>query len=62
MTEEVLRVGVIGARGRMGSEVCQAVDEAADMDLVPRSAAGSGCSRWRTPAVRWPSTSPTRTS
>ena len=34
MTDEVLRVGVIGARGRMGSEVCQAVDDAADMDLV----------------------------
>ncbi len=34
MTEDVVRVGVIGARGRMGSEVCQAVDEAADLDLV----------------------------
>jgi 4-hydroxy-tetrahydrodipicolinate reductase len=33
-SEEVLRVGVIGARGRMGSEVCQAVDQAEDMDLV----------------------------
>ncbi len=32
--DEVLRVGVIGARGRMGSEVCQAVDAAPDMDLV----------------------------
>jgi 4-hydroxy-tetrahydrodipicolinate reductase len=34
MADEVLRVGVIGARGRMGSEVCQAVDDAPDMDLV----------------------------
>ncbi len=34
MSDEVLRVGVIGARGRMGSEVCQAVDAATDMDLV----------------------------
>ena len=34
MSDEVLRVGVIGARGRMGSQVCQAVDEAADLDLV----------------------------
>lgn len=34
MSDEVLRVGVIGARGRMGSEVCQAVDAAQDMDLV----------------------------
>ncbi|MET3803520.1 4-hydroxy-tetrahydrodipicolinate reductase [Nakamurella sp. UYEF19] len=34
LSDEVLRVGVIGARGRMGSEVCQAVDAADDMDLV----------------------------
>ncbi len=34
MADEVLRVGVIGARGRMGSEVCQAVDAAEDLDLV----------------------------
>lgn len=30
----VQRVGVIGAKGRMGSLVCQAVDAAPDMDLV----------------------------
>lgn len=29
-----IRVGVIGARGRMGSEVCRAVNAAADMELV----------------------------
>ncbi len=34
MSDEVLRVGVIGARGRMGSEVCRAVDAQDDMDLV----------------------------
>lgn len=34
MSDEVLRVGVIGARGRMGTQVCQAVDGAEDMDLV----------------------------
>lgn len=34
MSDEVLRVGVIGARGRMGSEVCLAVDAAEDLDLV----------------------------
>jgi 4-hydroxy-tetrahydrodipicolinate reductase len=33
-TDTVLRVGVIGAQGRMGSEVCKAVDAAPDMDLV----------------------------
>jgi 4-hydroxy-tetrahydrodipicolinate reductase len=32
--DELLRVGVIGARGRMGGETCQAVVEAEDMDLV----------------------------
>ncbi|TYC04354.1 4-hydroxy-tetrahydrodipicolinate reductase [Micromonospora sp. WP24] len=31
---EPLRVGVLGARGRMGLEVCKAVDAAADMELV----------------------------
>lgn len=34
MIDELLRVGVIGARGRMGAETCQAVVEADDMDLV----------------------------
>ncbi len=29
-----VRVGVLGARGRMGAEVCRAVDGAADMELV----------------------------
>ena len=31
---EPIRVGVLGARGRMGQPVCQAVDAAADLDLV----------------------------
>ncbi len=31
---EPLRVGVLGARGRMGQQVCAAVDAAADLDLV----------------------------
>jgi 4-hydroxy-tetrahydrodipicolinate reductase len=34
VTDELLRVGVIGARGRMGTETAQAIDEAEDMDLV----------------------------
>jgi 4-hydroxy-tetrahydrodipicolinate reductase len=33
MTEPV-RVGVLGARGRMGQQVCRAVDAAPDLDLV----------------------------
>jgi 4-hydroxy-tetrahydrodipicolinate reductase len=32
----VIRVGVLGAQGRMGSEVCRAVDAAADLELVAR--------------------------
>lgn len=31
---EPLRVGVLGARGRMGMEVCRAVDAADDLELV----------------------------
>ncbi|GAA2380930.1 4-hydroxy-tetrahydrodipicolinate reductase [Dactylosporangium salmoneum] len=36
MTEAVepIRVGVLGARGRMGTEVCRAVNESDDMELV----------------------------
>src|SRR5689334_23423928 len=33
MTEPI-RVGVLGARGRMGQQVCQAVDAAPDLDVV----------------------------
>jgi len=31
---DVIRVGVLGARGRVGSEVCAAVEAAPDLDLV----------------------------
>lgn len=31
---EPIRVGVLGARGRMGTEVCKAVDAAEDLELV----------------------------
>jgi 4-hydroxy-tetrahydrodipicolinate reductase len=34
LAAEPLRVGVLGARGRMGTEVCRAVDAAEDMELV----------------------------
>lgn len=34
MSAAAIRVGVIGARGRMGSEVCRAVDAAEDLDLA----------------------------
>jgi 4-hydroxy-tetrahydrodipicolinate reductase len=37
---EPLRVGVLGARGRMGAETSRAVDEAADMELVAMVEAG----------------------
>ena len=31
---DVLRVGVVGAKGRMGAEVCRAVDAAPDLELA----------------------------
>jgi len=34
VAEQLVRVGVLGARGRMGSEVCAAVRGAADLELV----------------------------
>ena len=37
---ETIRVGVLGARGRMGTEVCKAVDDAEDMELVAMVDAG----------------------
>lgn len=36
----VLRVGVLGAKGRMGVEVCKAISESADMKLVAALDAG----------------------
>lgn len=39
MTEPI-RVGVLGARGRMGQQVCQAVDAAPDLELVAMVDAG----------------------
>lgn len=39
MTEPI-RVGVLGARGRMGQETCQAVDGADDLELVAMVDAG----------------------
>ncbi|TDC27370.1 4-hydroxy-tetrahydrodipicolinate reductase [Micromonospora sp. 15K316] len=41
---EPLRVGVLGARGRMGLEVCKAVDAAADLELVATIDQGDGLS------------------
>lgn len=38
--KEPLRVGVLGARGRMGSETCRAIDAAEDLDLVAMVEAG----------------------
>ena len=40
MSSEPLRVGVIGARGRMGAEVCRAVEAAPDMEVVAMVDAG----------------------
>jgi 4-hydroxy-tetrahydrodipicolinate reductase len=35
-----IRVGVLGARGRMGAEVCRAVEAAPDMEIVAKVDAG----------------------
>ena len=40
MAENGIRVGVLGARGRMGAEVCRAVEEAPDLELVARIDSG----------------------
>jgi 4-hydroxy-tetrahydrodipicolinate reductase len=37
---EAIRVGVLGARGKVGSEVCAAVEAAEDLELVARVDAG----------------------
>jgi 4-hydroxy-tetrahydrodipicolinate reductase len=37
---ETLRVGVLGARGKVGTEVCKAVEAASDMELVAAIDAG----------------------
>jgi 4-hydroxy-tetrahydrodipicolinate reductase len=34
MSDEILRVGVVGCLGRMGREVCKTVDSAPDMELA----------------------------
>ena len=39
-----IAVGVVGARGRMGSLVCEAVRAAADMDLVAEVDTGDALS------------------
>ncbi len=40
LSQEPLRVGVLGARGRVGEQVCKAIDAAADLDLVAAVDAG----------------------
>lgn len=34
MTDKTLKVGVLGAQGKVGAEICRAVDEAPDTELV----------------------------
>ncbi|MGN6523598.1 MAG: 4-hydroxy-tetrahydrodipicolinate reductase [Actinomycetes bacterium] len=40
--DAALRVAVVGASGRMGSQTCQAVEAASDLDLVARLGRGDG--------------------
>ncbi len=61
-TDDPIRVGVLGARGRMGAEVCRAVEAADDMDARREDRRWvTGCSTSPTRAPRWSSTSPTPT-
>lgn len=47
-----IRVGVLGARGRMGSEVCKVVDAAADLDLVAQLDAGDDLAEFERAGVQ----------
>jgi len=40
VVEHKMRVGVLGARGKVGTEVCRAVEEADDLELVAQVEAG----------------------
>ena len=40
VAEHKMRVGVLGARGKVGTEVCRAVEEADDLELVAQVEAG----------------------
>jgi 4-hydroxy-tetrahydrodipicolinate reductase len=40
--DDAIRVGVLGAQGRMGTEVCRAVDAADDLELVAMIDQGDG--------------------
>jgi 4-hydroxy-tetrahydrodipicolinate reductase len=42
VSEEKMRVGVLGARGKVGAEVCRAVEAADDLELVARVDTGEG--------------------
>jgi 4-hydroxy-tetrahydrodipicolinate reductase len=45
MSGERMRVGVLGARGKVGVEVCRAVEAADDLELVARVDTGDGDDR-----------------
>src|SRR3954453_24080129 len=47
----MIAVGVLGAQGRMGSEVCRAVEAADDMRLVASVDAGDECEPLRAAQV-----------
>ena len=42
---ETIRVGVLGARGRMGAEICPAVGAAPDLELVAQVNRGDSSTR-----------------
>ena len=56
----VLAVGVLGARGRMGTTTCDAVNAADDMALVAQVDAGDDFAALSTASVVVDFTAPTR--
>ena len=57
-----IRVGVIGARGKVGAEVCRGVDQAPDLELVSQVDVGDDLSALEAarPRSPWTSRTPTR--
>lgn len=47
-----IRIGVLGARGRMGSEVCKVVEAAPDLDLVAQLDAGDDLAEFERAGVQ----------
>ena len=61
MTAPYDRVGVLGAQGKVGTEVCRAVEAADDLELVAALDVDDPLEPWSRRGPRRSSTSPTPT-